>query len=69
MSEVEIDALRQKVITPQKSFEMLIKDDPVACSDLTSAIEIRVEQTHPVDGGAEGTDELHQNYDTQIIKE
>ena len=57
LSEGEIDVLRKKVTTPQKSVEVLIKNDPAAGSDLTSVIEIRVEHTHPVDGGVEGTDE------------
>ena len=47
---------------------MLIENDPVAVSDVTPVIDIRVEQNHPAtDGGMEGTDELHQNDDIQTI--
>ena len=65
MSEVEIEALRQKVTTPQETVEVLIENDTVKGSDVTTIIEIRVEQNHPAaDGGMEGTDELHQTDDT-----
>ena len=70
MSEVEMEALRQKVTTPQETIKMLIENDPVEGSDETPEIEIGVEQNHPAaDGGMEGTDELHQNDDTKRIRE
>ena len=66
MSEVEIEALRRKVTTPQETVEMLIENDPVEGSDVTSVLEIGVEKNHPeADVRMEGTDELHQNDDTQ----
>ena len=65
MSEVEIEALRQKVTTPQETVEVLIENDTVKGSDVTTIIEIGVEQNHPAaDGCMEGTDELHQTDDT-----
>ena len=47
---------------------MLIENDPVEGSDVTSVLEIGVEKNHPeADVGMEWTDELHQNDDTQRI--
>ena len=40
MPKVKIEALRRKVTTPQETVEVLIKNDPVECSDVTSVIEI-----------------------------
>ena len=52
LSEVEIETLRWKVTTRQESVEVLIENDPVEGSDVTSVIEIGVEQNHPAsDGG------------------
>ena len=69
LSEVEIEAWRWKVTTPQEPVEGLIENDPADGSDVTPVIEIGVEQNHPgVDGGMEGTDELHQNGDTHRIR-
>ena len=52
MSEVEIETLRWKVTTRQESVEVLIENDPVEGSDVTSVIEIGVEHNHPAsDGG------------------
>ena len=60
MSEFEIEALRQNITTPQKPFEVLIENDPVEGSDVTSVIEIGVEQNQPLaDGGMEENYELH----------
>ena len=65
LSEIEIEAFRRKVRTPQEPAKMLIENDPVEGSNETSEIEIGVEKNHPAaDGGMEGTDELHQNDDT-----
>ena len=65
LSEVEIEALRQNVTTPQETVEVLIENDTVKGSDVTTIIEIGVEQNHPAaDGCMEGTDELHQTDDT-----
>ena len=69
MSEVEIEALRQKVTTLQEATEVLIEHDPVEGSDVAPVIEVGVQQNHPAaDGAMEGTDELHQNDDTQSIR-
>ena len=69
MSEVEIQALRRKVTTPQEAIEVLIEYDPVEGSGVTPVTEVGVEQNHPAaDGAMEGTDELHQNDDTQSIR-
>ena len=58
MSEVEIEALRWKVTTPQKPVEILIENDPVKSSDEPPEIEIGEGQNHPAaDGGMEGTDD------------
>ena len=52
LSEVEIEALRWEVTTPEESAEVLIENDSVEGSDVTSVIEIGVEQNHPAsDGG------------------
>ena len=52
LSEVEIETLRWKVTTRQESVEVLIENDPVEGSDVTSVIEIGVEQNQPAsDGG------------------
>ena len=52
MSEVEIEALRWKATNPEESAEVLIENDSVEGSDVTSVIEIGVEQNHPAsDGG------------------
>ena len=52
LSEVEMEALRWKVTTRQESVEVLIENDPVEGSDVTSVIEIVVEHNHPAsDGG------------------
>ena len=65
MSEVEIEALRLKVTTPQEPVEVLIKNEPIEGSDVTPVIESEVEQNHPAtDGSMEVTQELHQNNDT-----
>ena len=69
MSEVEIEALRQKVTTPEEPIEVLIENDPVYGSDIAPVIEIGVEQNHSaVDGDMDGTDDLHKNDDTQRIR-
>ena len=48
---------------------MLTENDPIEGSDETLEIEIGVEQNHfAADGDMEGTDELHQNDNTQRIK-
>ena len=48
---------------------MLTENDPIEGSDETLEIEIGVEQNPlAADGGMEGTDELHQNDNTQRIK-
>ena len=65
-SEVEIEALRRKVTTPQEIAEVLIENDPVEDSDVTPVIQTGVEKNHPAaDGGMEETDELHLNDDSQ----
>ena len=47
-----MEALRWKVTTRQESVEVLIENDPVEGSDVTSVIEIGVEHNHPAsDGG------------------
>ena len=57
-----------KVTNPQESVKMLIGNDQVEGSVVTSVIEIGLEQNHPAaDGSMEGTHELHQNDDTQIM--
>ena len=69
LSEVEMDALRRKVLTLQETVEVLIENDPVEGSDVTPVIVIGVEQNHPAaEGGMEGADELHQHYFTQRIR-
>ena len=69
MSEVEIEALRQKVTTLQETVKVLIENEPIEGSDVTPVIEIGVEPNHPAaDGGMEGTNELHQNDNTQRIR-
>ena len=69
MSEVEIEALSRKVTTPQEATEVLIEYDPVEGSDVAPVIEVGVQQNNPAaDGAMEGTDELHQNDDTQSIR-
>ena len=69
LSEVEIEALNQKVTTPQETVEVLIKNDPVEDPDVTPVTESGVKQNHPAgDSGMEETDELHQNDDTQRIR-
>ena len=42
LSEVEIEALRPKVTTPQETIKMLIENDPVEGSNETPKIEIEV---------------------------
>ena len=64
-----METLRQKVMNPQETVEVMIENDPVEGSDVTPTIEIVVEQNHPAaDGGMDRTDELHQNDDTQGIR-
>ena len=68
LSEVEIETLRGKIATLQETVEVLIENDPVEGFDVTPVIEIGVQQNQPAaDSGMEGTDELHQNDDTQRI--
>ena len=56
-------------MTPQKPVEILIENDPVKSSDEPPEIEIGEGQNHPAaDGGMEGTDELHQNDDTERVR-
>ena len=46
----------------------MIENDPVEGFDVTPVIEIGVQQNQSAaDSGTEGTDELHQNDDTQRI--
>ena len=69
MSKVEIEALRQNVTTLQETVKVLIGNDPIEGSDVTSVIEIEVEPNHPAaDGGMEATNKLHQNDNTQRIR-
>ena len=45
---------------PEEPIEVLIENDPVDGSDIAPVIEIGVEQNHSaVDGGMDGTDDLH----------
>ena len=67
LSEVEIDALGQKVTTTQETLGLFIENGLVEDFDVTD--QIGVEQNHPAaDGGMERTDELHRNEDTQRIR-
>ena len=54
---------------PQEPVEVLIENNPVEGSEVTPLFEIGIEQNlFAADGGMEGTDELHQNDDTQSIR-
>ena len=57
------------MITPQETVEVMIENCPVEGSDVTSIIEIGVEQNHlTANGGTKETNELAQTDYTHRIK-
>ena len=60
LPELEIEAFRRKLTTSQETVKVL--NHPVESSDVAPVTKIGVEQNHP------GSDQSHQNNDTQRIR-